>query len=98
MESVQQLLERIASGVFRDTLGVEAAANVRPCANPKFGDYQANGILPVAKQLGQPPRPLADKVCAALAAPLADIAEPPSVAGAGFINVKLKPAFIASLL
>jgi arginyl-tRNA synthetase len=71
---------------------------VRPCGNPKFGDYQINGLLPIAKARGENPRPLAEKVAAALAPALADIAEPPTVAGAGFINVRLKPGFVGALL
>jgi len=98
MESVQQLLERLATGVIRQTIGADAAANVRPCGNPKFGDYQINGLLPIAKARGENPRPLADKVAAALAPALADLAEPPTVAGAGFINVRLKPGFVGALL
>jgi arginyl-tRNA synthetase len=98
MESVQQLLERLATGVIRQSIGAEGAANVRPCGNPKFGDYQINGLLPIAKARGENPRPLADKVAAALASALSDIAEPPTVAGAGFINVRLKPDFVGTLL
>jgi arginyl-tRNA synthetase len=98
MESVQQLLERRATGVIRQTIGTAGAANVRPCGNPKFGDYQINGLLPIAKARGENPRPLAEKVAAALAPALADIAEPPTVAGAGFINVRLKPGFVGALL
>ncbi|MCX6907672.1 MAG: arginine--tRNA ligase, partial [Verrucomicrobia bacterium] len=98
MESVQQLLERLATGVIRQCVGADGAANVRPCGNPKFGDYQINGLLPIAKARGENPRPLADKVAAALASALADLAEPPTVAGAGFINVRLKPGFVGALL
>ena len=98
MESVQQLLERLATGVIRQSIGAEGAAGVRPCGNPKFGDYQINGLLPIAKARGENPRPLAEKVAAALAPALADIAEPPTVAGAGFINVRLKPGFVGTLL
>ncbi len=98
MESVQQLLERLATGVIRQSVGADGAASVRPCGNPKFGDYQINGLLPIAKARGENPRPLAEKVAAALAPALADIAEPPTVAGAGFINVRLKAGFVGSLL
>ncbi|MFA5192927.1 MAG: arginine--tRNA ligase [Verrucomicrobiia bacterium] len=98
MESVQQLLERLATGVIRETIGANGAAGVRPCGNPKFGDYQINGLLPIAKTRGENPRPLADKVAAALAQALADIAEPPTVAGAGFINVRLKAGYVGALL
>jgi arginyl-tRNA synthetase len=70
-----------------------APAIIRPCADPKFGDYQANGVMAVAKQRKENPRSLADKVITQLQ--LGDICEPPTVAGAGFINFRLKPSFVA---
>ena len=70
-----------------------APAMIRPCADPKFGDYQANGVMAVAKQRKENPRALADKVIAQLQ--LANVCEPPTVAGAGFINFRLKPSFVA---
>jgi len=70
-----------------------APAIIRPCADPKFGDYQANGVMAVAKQRKENPRALADKVIAQIQ--LADVCEPPTVAGAGFINFRLTPAFVA---
>jgi arginyl-tRNA synthetase len=68
-------------------------ALLRPCTDPKFGDYQANGVMAVAKQRGVNPRALAQEVIAKL--DVAGICEPPTVAGAGFINFRLKPAFVA---
>ena len=82
--------EIIADAVER-ALG--APAIIRPCADPKFGDYQANGVMAVAKQRKENPRALDEKVIAQLQ--LADICEPPSIAGAGFINFRLKPSFVA---
>jgi arginyl-tRNA synthetase len=70
-----------------------APAIIKPCADQKFGDYQANGVMAVAKQRGENPRSLAEKVVARLK--LDDICEPPTVAGAGFINFRLKPDFVA---
>jgi len=69
-----------------------APALLRACADPKFGDYQANGIMAVAKQQKQNPRALAEQIIAQL--DVAGICEPPTVAGAGFINFKLKPDFV----
>ncbi|MCG3150096.1 MAG: Arginine--tRNA ligase [Verrucomicrobiae bacterium] len=90
MSSVPEIL----STVVERALG--APALIRPCADTKFGDYQANGIMAVAKQRKENPRALAEKIIPQL--DLADICEPPTVAGAGFINFKLKPAFVASQL
>jgi arginyl-tRNA synthetase len=70
-----------------------AAAHIRPCADPKFGDYQANGVMTVAKQRGENPRALAQQVIGQLQ--LADVCEPPTIGSAGFINFRLKPAFVA---
>ena len=70
-----------------------APAMIRPCVDPKFGDYQANGVMAVAKQRKENPRALAEKVIAQLQ--LADICDSPSIAGAGFINFRLKPSFVA---
>jgi arginyl-tRNA synthetase len=70
-----------------------APAIIRPCADPKFGDYQANGVMAVAKQRKENPRALAEEVIAKL--DVAGICEPPTVAGAGFINFRLKPAFVS---
>lgn len=69
---------------------------VRPCADPRHGDYQANGILAAAKQRGQNPRALAEEIAAQLA--LEDVCEPPAVAGPGFLNFRLKPKFVAQQL
>jgi len=49
--------------------------------------------MAVAKQRGENPRALAEKVIAQLR--LSDVCEPPTVAGAGFINFLLTPAFVA---
>jgi arginyl-tRNA synthetase len=76
------------------TLG--APAHIKTCADPKFGDYQANGVMAIAKQRGENPRALAEKVIAQLQ--LSDVCEPPTVAGAGFINFRLKPSFVTALI
>lgn len=58
-------------------------------ADPRHGDFQANGVLPYAKRTQQNPRALAEKVVAALPPALAaycDIA----IAGPGFLNFRLK--------
>ena len=72
------------------------AAIVRPSTDPKFGDYQANGVMGLAKKLKTNPRKLAEEVVKNLE--LGDICEPPEVAGPGFINLRLKPEFLADRL
>jgi arginyl-tRNA synthetase len=64
--------------------------------NPQFGDYQSNIALPLAKQLKQPPRDLAAQIVAHL--DVAQFCETPEIAGPGFINFTLKPAYLAAQL
>jgi arginyl-tRNA synthetase len=69
---------------------------VRPSQKPEFGDFQANGVMALAKQVKMNPRQLAEQIVAA--ADLGAIAEPPEVAGPGFINIRLKPEALPDLL
>lgn len=64
--------------------------------NPQFGDYQSNIALPLAKQLKQKPRDLATQIVAHL--DVAQFCETPEIAGPGFINFTLKPAYLAAQL
>lgn len=60
---------------------------------PEHGDFATNVALALAKQAGKPPRVLADGLVAALkAVPGGELAEA-SVAGPGFINLRLSEAF-----
>ena len=95
MPSAPDILADAVERALRSVVGADRAgpAMLRPCADTRFGDYQANGIMAVAKRLGQNPRALADKVIAQLQ--VADVSEPPTLAGAGFINFRLKPDFVA---
>ncbi len=68
---------------------------VRLSQNPKFGDYQINGIMGLAKKLGQNPRELAEKIVGAIN--LDGFAQSLEVAGPGFINVTLTPSMLVDL-
>lgn len=65
-------------------------------SNPKFGDYQANVALSLTKRLGKQPRAIATAIVDKL--DLSDICEPLEIAGPGFINLKLKTAFLEAQL
>ena len=69
-----------------------------PASKPEFGDFQANGALPLAKPLGQPPRKIAEAVVEQLKADQAFMALclEPQIAGPGFINITLQPARLAA--
>ncbi|HET6575454.1 MAG TPA: arginine--tRNA ligase [Fimbriiglobus sp.] len=66
---------------------------VRP-TDPKNGDYQANFAMKLAKQLGRKPPELANEIVGNL--PPNDVIESATVAGPGFINLKLKDSWLAS--
>ncbi|MGH8980281.1 MAG: arginine--tRNA ligase, partial [Acidimicrobiales bacterium] len=72
--------------------------SVSPGADPVLrrsdrADFQANGALALAKQLGRPPREIADAVVAA--SDLSDICERVEVSGPGFVNLYLSKEFLA---
>ncbi len=74
----------------------DCAAIVRPATDARFGDYQVNGVMALAKQIKTNPRKLAEEVVKNL--DLGDICEPPEVAGPGFINLRLRAEFVTGEL
>jgi arginyl-tRNA synthetase len=72
------------------------AVMVRPCPDPKFGDYQSNALMGLAKARKLNPRLLATDVLARL--DVADCCEKVEIAGAGFLNFRLKTAALAEVL
>lgn len=93
--ALPQVIARLAdSAAPLEPSALEALAGlVRPTADPRFGDYQANCAMPLAKQLGKPPR----EVAAALVEFLQvdDLCEPLEVAGPGFINLRLRQTLLS---
>ena len=69
---------------------------VRPSTDPKFGDYQANGCMAIAKAIKANPRDLAAKVAEKV--DLSPLADTPEIAGPGFLNVRLHDAFVSETL
>ena len=97
MKSVIDILnDRISAAMVRVTGRQDCAAIVRSATDPRFGDYQANGVMALAKQIKTNPRKLAEEVVAQL--DLSDVCEPPEIAGPGFINLRLKPHYVAAQL
>ena len=69
---------------------------IRPAQDPRFGDYQANCAMPLGKRLRKPPREVAAEIIARL--DVADLCEPPEIAGPGFINLRLRTEWLADCL
>ncbi len=88
-------LEELAAAAIEQAHGTRAPALIRP-ADPVHGDYQVNGVMALAKQLGRNPRELAQPVADALAR-LPEIAAA-EVAGPGFINLRLALPWLGTAL
>ena len=69
---------------------------VRPCPELKFGDYQANALIGLAKRNKIDPREFAKQVIAKLE--VDDLCEPVEIAGPGFLNFRLKTESISDAL
>lgn len=67
-----------------------------PTNNPKFGDYQANVAMTLAKPLQSNPRAIATQIVEHL--DVADLCEPPEIAGPGFINLRFKTNYLEAQL
>ena len=68
---------------------------IRVAQDAKFGDYQANFAMSLGKQLGKPPQVIANEIVAAVQPALEAICLPLTVAGPGFINIKLRDDWLA---
>ncbi|HMP80631.1 MAG TPA: arginine--tRNA ligase, partial [Pirellulaceae bacterium] len=69
---------------------------VGPAQDARFGDYQANVAMPLAKRVGKPPRVIAQEIVNHLR--IDDLCHPPEIAGPGFINVRLQDDWISARL
>jgi arginyl-tRNA synthetase len=104
MPTPAALLQAAFHDAIRAVCGVDADPMIGPAQNEKFGDYQANVAMSLAKQLaaaGQKtnPRQLGQAIRDAVAAkpPAVDgvpVIDKLEVAGPGFINIHLANAFI----
>lgn len=66
--------------------------NIVPSNNASFGDYQSNLALTLSRPLKQSPRSIAEQILKQV--DLSDLCEAPEVAGAGFINLRVKKSYL----
>ena len=86
--------EAIVSSV-KELFGIDAVISLtRP--DPKFGDYATNVALQIAKPVGKNPREVAEKLAEHLRTK--DMFTEVSVAGPGFINMRVSGRFLADAL
>jgi arginyl-tRNA synthetase len=95
MNPLSLLRERFAAALAGFTSDpLPYAEMVKPAQDARFGDFQANCAMPLAKQVGAKPRDLALQIVSRLE--VADLCEPPDVAGPGFINLRLRDDWLAA--
>ena len=92
METFQTLLANKLSDALAKA-GLPTAGELTPATDARFGDYQTNAALVLGKQRGENPKALAEKILAGI--DVSDLCEPPTVAGAGFINFTLRSDAVA---
>jgi len=87
METFQSLLaKRVSEALVKG--GFPDLGELTPATDPRFGDYQTNAALILGKQRGENPRSVAAKIVERL--DTGEWTEPPTIAGAGFINFTLR--------
>jgi arginyl-tRNA synthetase len=77
-------------------LAPDFSAAVAPAADTRYGDYQSNAAMTLAKAVGKNPRALATEVVAAL--DVAGLSAPATIAGPGFINFTIPGEVLAPQL
>jgi len=84
---------------LRSLGAIDAPAVVKQASKPEFGHYQANGVMGAAKKQKTNPRELAQSLLELIqgSKALKGVAEY-EIAGPGFINITLTPAFIQAEL
>ncbi len=92
-QQIESALQAAVRAVLPDADA--AAVLVRPC-DPKFGDYQSNALMALAKARKLNPRQLATDVLARL--DLAAVCEKVEIAGAGFLNFRLSSCLLTQTL
>ncbi len=90
------LKERFAAILPGMAAEVRERVQSAPATNMEFGDYQCNDAMTFAKQVKRPPRALAEEVAAGDARP--DFIAELSVAGPGFLNIRLADSWLCAQL
>jgi len=95
--TIKNILEhRLRDAFNKAEISADAAILVGQSARPDLADYQANGVMAAAKKQKTNPRALAEKVL--LHIDLGDMGDEVSVAGPGFINIRLNNRWLAQRL
>ncbi len=94
MDFLSELRSRLRTALISMTDSPDSFVEMlKPAQDGKFGDFQANCAMPLAKLSKRAPKDVAAALLEKL--DVADLCEPPEIAGPGFINLKLKTARLA---
>lgn len=94
---MKDVLEKKVAEAVKGLFDVEVSVELtRP--EEQFGDYATNVALQLSKQLGKNPREIGETLAARLHETLAEEVSGLSVAGPGFVNLKLNDEFLAKAL
>lgn len=101
MPTILSQLDLAFRQAIRRAFTVDAEPLVAASGNAQLADYQSNAAMALSKHLTASgtksnPRQVAEQIVAAI--DLSSIAEPPIIAGPGFINIRLLPAYLAAQL
>ena len=89
----EHLNQRVAAAMQAAGLPAECQPHVAPSKKAGFGDYQANGAMGAAKIAKAKPRDIAQSIVEHL--DIDDMVSQIDIAGPGFINLTLKPEWLA---
>jgi arginyl-tRNA synthetase len=93
---MKQELEAAVSSAIKSLFGLETQVELtRP--DEQFGDYATNVALQLAKQVGKNPREVAETLVANLKEATSDVVTDVTIAGPGFINLRLSDKALADL-
>lgn len=94
MTTVRHLLEQRLRTALASLDFDPDAAEVSVAADARFGDYQSNTAMVLAKRERQNPRVLATKLAGTI--DVSGLSAVPEIAGAGFLNFRLEKNFLES--
>ena len=94
METIPSILQQRLSAAVGDSSGVPL--HVTPASDSRFGDYQTNAAMQMAKQRKANPRALAQEILEKI--DVADLCSSVEIAGAGFLNFHLRPEWVQQRL
>src|SRR5882757_8130854 len=94
---MKQELEQAVAGAVKDLFDTDVSVELtRP--DEQFGDYATNVALQLAKQVGKNPREIAETLSVKIRENLAEKITDVSVAGPGFLNLKLSDVVLLEAL